>query len=310
MAKLYFPATLILASLLVGGVPKEPKTYPEMNRRARKILREKLPAPYEALKTLHQPLGIPLPSDWLAEHKERGQLFADYRSGRVIRPTKRRKFINILPLGTFSPKQGEILKLTADYMHRFFGLDVNRLPRRGLRNVPPHAQRIHYGNRQLLTSWVRDRVLIPARRGDVLACVGFTATDLWPGRGWNFVYGEASLSDRVGVWSIARNGNPEASPEEYALCLRRTLKTGVHETGHILTIRHCIAYRCVMNGSNHRDESDNAPLFLCPNCLAKLCWNTSQDPIKRYQALLEFFKEHKLEPERRRCEALLAKLGK
>ena len=310
MAKLHFPAVLVLTALLVGGVPEKPKTYPETNARARKILHEKLPAPYEALKALHEPLGIPQPSDWLASHRERGQSFADYRSGRVIRPTKRRKFINILPLGTFTPKQREILKLTADYMHRFFGLDVNRLPRRGLRNVPGHAKRMQFGHQQILTSWVRKDVLLPARRGDVLACVGFTATDLWPGEGWNFVYGEASLSDRVGVWSIARNGDPEASPEEYALCLRRTLKTGAHETGHILTMYHCIAYQCLMNGSNHRDESDNAPLFLCPNCLAKLCWNTAQDPAARYQSLLEFYKEHKLEPEWRRCEAFLARMGK
>jgi archaemetzincin len=268
---------------------------------------EKLPAPYEALIPLHRPLAMPASGDWLAEHKESGQSFAEYRGAKPIRPTARRRFIRIQPIGTFSPKQWEIIELTADYMERFFGVTTNMLPKRGIRSIPAHARRQRIRGEQLLTSYVRKEILEPLRRGDVLACVGFASNDLWPGEGWNFVYGEASLRDRVGIWSINRNGDPDASPEAFALCLRRTLKTGVHETAHILTMRHCIAYECVMNGSNHRLESDRAPLFLCPNCLAKLCWNTGQAPVKRYQALLEFFKEHGMEAEQRRCEALLAK---
>ncbi|MGE5192634.1 MAG: Zn-dependent protease, partial [Deltaproteobacteria bacterium] len=64
---------------------------------------------------------------------------------------------------------------------------------------------------------------------------------LKPGEGWNFVFGQASLSDRVGVWSIYRFGNPEKSADDYKLCLRRTLATAVHETGHMLGIKHCTA---------------------------------------------------------------------
>jgi archaemetzincin len=310
MSKLRIPAMVALGVLLVGGAREEttPKTYPDANRRARQILHERLPAPYEALKPLHQPLAMPAVGDWLAEHRESGQSFREYCGAKPVRPTERRRFIRIQPIGTFSPKQWEIIKLTADYMERFFGVTTNMLPKRGTGSIPDTARRQRFGGEQLLTSYLRERVLKPSRRGDVLACVGFTSNDLWPGRGWNFVYGEASLRDRVGVWSIARNGNPDTSPEEFALCLRRTLKTGVHETAHILTMRHCVAYECVMNGSNHRRESDRAPLFLCPNCLAKLCWNTSQEPAARYRRLLAFYKEHKLEAEEQRCEALLAKL--
>ena len=309
MGRSYILAAVSVLAMLATGGPGRPGTYPEADSRARKILEERLPAPYQKLKALHQPLPVPAPGDWLAEHKERGQSFAAYQAAGPIRPTERRRFVKIVPLGAFSPKQREILDITADYMERFFGVKVTMMPVQGLRNVPHYAQRMQHGQRQLLTSWIREKVLIPARRGDVLACVGFTATDLWPGEGWNFVYGEASLRERVGVWSIARNGDPEASPEDYALCLRRTLKTGVHETGHILTMHHCIAYRCLMNGSNHRAESDSAPLFLCPSCLAKLCWNTRQDPVARYRSLHEFFTTHRLEPEATRCQILLDRLG-
>ncbi|UCE07471.1 MAG: hypothetical protein JSW07_05400, partial [bacterium] len=106
--------------------------------------------------------------------------------------------------------------------------------------------------------------------------------------GWNFVFGQASLYDRVGVWSIYRNGDPDESEAMFRLCLLRTIKTAVHEIGHILTIRHCIEYECVMNGSNHREESDQRPLYLCPVCLKKLCWNLGIDPLKRYKKLGTF----------------------
>ena len=69
-----------------------------------------------------------------------------------------------------------------------------------------------------------------------LAYLALTASDLWPGQGWNFVFGEASLRQRIGVWSIYRNGDPET---DFQLCLRRTLSTASHETGHILGMAHC-----------------------------------------------------------------------
>jgi archaemetzincin len=290
---------VLLGVLLVGDAAEEtkPKTYPEASRRARKILNEPLPAPYQALKARHLERRVPSPGDWLAEHKERGQTYAEYTAGNPVRPTDRRRFIRIQPIGTFTPKQDAIVRTAAEYMERFFGVTTTLNGRLGTGGIPPEARRERFGGEQLLTSWIRNRMLLPMRRGDTLACVGFTSNDLWPGNGWNFVYGEASLRDRVGVWSIARNGDPEESEEAYRLCLRRTIKVG-------------IAYECVMNGSNHRLESDGAPLFLCPNCLAKLCWNTGQDPTKRYESMLEFFETHQFEADRKRCEELLGALRK
>ena len=93
-------------------------------------------------------------------------------------------------------------------------------------------------------------MLKPHRPIDAVAVLGLTAEDLWPGDDWNFVFGQASLSERVGVWSLHRNGNVDGSVDEQRLFLRRTLKTAVHETGHMLSIPHCIAFQCGMNGSN------------------------------------------------------------
>ena len=129
---------------------------------------------------------------------------------------------------------------------------------------------------------------------DAAAYIAFTASDLWPGAGWNFVFGQASLRERVGVWSIHRNGDPAESEASFRLCLLRTMKTAVHETGHIFSMRHCTAYECCMCGSNHRAESDRRPVLLCPECMAKVCWATRTDPIARYEKLAEFCRTHGL----------------
>ena len=121
-----------------------------------------------------------------------------------------------------------------------------------------------------------------------------TATDLWPGRGWNFVYGEASLSEGLGVWSLARMGDPELEPRTF---LRRALKTAVHEAGHMFSIRHCTLHDCGMNGANHQDESDGQPMWFCPEDEMKVWWGFGMDPAERYRGLAEFAQAHGLRPE-------------
>lgn len=42
-----------------------------------------------------------------------------------------------------------------------------------------------------------------------------------------------------------------------------------HEIGHMFGIKHCQWFNCVMQGSNHLEESDRRPLDFCPICLRK-----------------------------------------
>ncbi len=267
-------------------------------KRMRLLAREKLPSPYEELKPLHTLMPEPGPSDWLANHEETGMSCRKYVRCKPIRPGKQFKKIYILPFGTFSPKQQEILKLTAKYMELYFGMPVVFQKAQSDKLVPKGARRDRrwYGE-QILTTWVLYNVLKPRRPKDALAYIAFTAKDLWPGEGWNFVYGQASLRQRIGVWSIARNGNPAESKEAFKLCLKRTIHTGTHETGHILTMEHCIAYLCNMNGANHRKEADRSPLALCPLCQLKLCWNTGAKPIPRMKGLQKFCDDNGLKDE-------------
>ena len=115
--------------------------------------------------------------------------------------------------------------------------------------------------------------------------------DLYPSPSWNFVFGEASLSERVGVFSFARY-DPDfyeiQTSDRGALMLRRTCKVLVHETSHMFGIQHCIFFKCLMNGSNHLDESDRRPLHLCPVDLRKLHHSIGFDITKRYADLLTF----------------------
>jgi hypothetical protein len=58
----------------------------------------------------------------------------------------------------------------------------------------------------------------------------------------------------------------------------------------LFSMMHCVLYKCNMCGSNHMAESDRRPLELCPQCLAKLCYATGADPVRRLEKLVEFYK--------------------
>lgn len=258
-----------------------------------------LPARFRKLLPLHAKLAAPKPGDWLDRHHEPGQTYREYVAGEPVRADPKRRTIYIQPLGEFRGAQRKIVNLTAEYMQIYFGLPVKVQKDLPLSVVPDSARRVHptWGDKQVLTRYVLDKVLRPRLPEDAVAMIAFTASDLWPGEGWNFVFGEASLEHRVGVWSIYRNGDADENEASFRLCLRRTVKTATHETGHMFSMYHCVYYECNMCGSNHRAESDRHPLWLCPVCLAKLVHATGVDPAKRYERLAAWCKENGLEAE-------------
>jgi len=270
-----------------------------------------LPSKFRKLLPLHTKLGPPQPGDWLDRHHEPGQTFRQYVHSRPIRPDARRRTIYIQPLGDFSKTQREIVNLTAEFMGLYFDLPVKIREDLPLAEIPARARRKHpsWGMDQILTTYVLHDVLQPRLPGDAVVFLAFTPSDLWPGEGWNFVFGQASLRQRVGVWSIYRNGDPEESDAAFRLCLLRTLKTATHETGHMFSMMHCTLFECNMCGSNHRAESDRRSIALCPHCLAKLCYATGADPQNRFERLIAFCKAHGLEPEQAFYEKSLQALG-
>lgn len=256
-----------------------------------------LQAAVKALEPLQDDMPKPGPGDWLSRHKEAGQTFERYTQTGPIRAEGERRVIYVQNIGPFSPHQREIVKLTGQYMEACFGLDVKFLDDVAVDDAwPAHARRTHpsWGDDQLLSKHILDELLPPLLPDDGAVIIGFTGMDLWPGDGWNFVFGQASIRKRVGVWSIYRNGDPGRSDEHFTLCLRRTIKTAIHETGHMFSIHHCTAHRCVMNGSNNRTESDAQPLWFCSECAPKLSYATGVDLAGRYKKLRAFCEKHKM----------------
>jgi archaemetzincin len=263
----------------------------------------------EIIKPLHTRKGRPEAGQWLATHFELGQSFDAYRRSIANRPEGRRKILYIQPIGTIPMDRRGLIDDTSDLLGRFYGLTVRTLDPIDAAEIPEKARRKHpvYGVEQIDSLYVLD-LLKPRVPGDAFAVLGLTASDLWPneaGRKWNFVFGQASLRDRVGVWSTCRLGDPRSEPAALRL---RILKVAVHETGHMLGIEHCTAYECGMNGSNSLQESDRQPLGFCPECEMKVWWACPVDPIRRYEQLASFASARRLDLESSRWRAAKARL--
>lgn len=256
------------------------------------------------------PIAAPLEDDWLAQHSERGQTFDQYVRGRPNRPGAERRTIYLEPIGAAG---GPPIDVLADFARAHFQLPVKVLPPIPLEGTGAKV-RDRGDFRQILAPDLLEhlKTRLPA---DGYCLIGLTATDLYPEESWNFVFGMATLRERVGVYSTARYdpsfyGEEDHYPAPEHWVMRRSLKVMAHEIGHMFGMEHCTYYECVMNGSNHLEETDRRPPHLCPVCLRKLHYAIGFDPDRRYRDLERFFRKNKLGPEadwvRARAEAIEA----
>lgn len=84
-----------------------------------------------------------------------------------------------------------------------------------------------------------------------------------------FVFGEAQLSGRFSIISLARlrssfYGMEDDAPQLY----RRAEKEAIHELGHTLGLVHCDDYGCVMRFSSSVEEVDLKGDRFCERCSA------------------------------------------
>jgi archaemetzincin len=63
----------------------------------------------------------------------------------------------------------------------------------------------------------------------------------------------------------------------------------------VAPMKDCTAYSCVMNGSNHQQERDSRPMYLCPVCLRKLLWNLQTEAVPYLRRLEAFCSQQGLE---------------
>jgi archaemetzincin len=239
---------------------------------------DELRAMMPKLERFFSPMGKPASYDWLGAHKEPGQTFEEYLRSDPTRPTAERRTLYILPLGEFTPRQKKAVDLAAVYLTAFYGLPVKRLPSKRLPTAAEsYRQNTLLNRKQFKTGFILQEILVPSLPADAAALIAFTAADLFPDETMNFVFGQASFSERVGVWSLYRLAE-RASDDVF---FRRTLKIAAHETGHMFSIRHCTKYECVMSGTNHLAETDRRPIDACPECTAKILWANELDAAQR-----------------------------
>ncbi|MGB9699114.1 MAG: archaemetzincin [Thermodesulfobacteriota bacterium] len=242
-----------------------------------------------------QPIPPPQPGDWLDIHPEPGQTFREYIKLPPPKPASEGCKIYLQPLGEFNASKSPSLEILRDYAKIYFGLPTEILPPLNLNSLPITSRKNPFtGRKQILTTDVLN-ISLRNLPHDAFSLLAITMEDLYPEPSWNFVFGQAFLSQRVGVFSFARYdpafyGYPRE--KDYLRVLRqRSCKVLVHELGHMFYLAHCIYFRCVMNGSNHIGESDSRPLHLCPVCLRKLHFCLEFDIEKRYEELLLFYRQ-------------------
>ena len=241
-----------------------------------------------------EPIPIPKSGDWLAVHRETGQRFDEFVKSKPNRPDKIRRKIYLQPLNEFPKGQIPLAENLRDYAGAYFAMEVQMLPYLNLKDDNITTRTNPYTrNRQILTG---DVLAILKRNipSDAFCVLAVTMEDLYPEPSWNFVFGQASLRERVGVYSFARYdpafyGQKRGKDYEKVL-LRRSCKVLAHETGHMFGLKHCIYFKCSLNGSNHLKESDSRPMNLCPVCLRKLQYSIGFDVVSRYRNLLQFYR--------------------
>jgi archaemetzincin len=123
-----------------------------------------------------------------------------------------------------------------------------------------HPQRRQYNSTEIL------KMLAPCVSPEPWRVLGVTELDLFIPI-LTFVFGEAQLGGRDAVVSLRRLRQEfygmSADPDVLAT---RLLKESLHELGHTLGLRHCLAYRCAMSSSHAVERIDLKETEFCARC--------------------------------------------
>ena len=88
---------------------------------------------------------------------------------------------------------------------------------------------------------------------------------------FTFFFGRARLHGHVAIVSLARL-QPEfyGLPADPELAARRTEREVLHEVGHLVGLRHCDAYDCLMYFASSVHAIDNRGSSFCPDCARRI----------------------------------------
>lgn len=315
--------TALLVALLITKVttshdPPAPFTPPDRVARRQAVgslvgLPKEQRLAFAPADPAFQPIPVPGASDWLSQHFESGQTYEQYKHSDPNRLDSVRNKLYFQPIGDFSRADAPQLEQLREFASAFFAMTVTINPPVKLEGLPIESRQRDFGKQLLSTDvldWLRGKV-----PDDAYCLLAITMEDLYPDPKWNFVFGQASIRDRVGGYSFARyhpefygkNRLDEESVER--LVLLRSCKVLAHETGHMFGIKHCVHFHCLMNGSNHLQESDAQPIHLCPVCLRKFSAANPGDLVQRYRSLQTFAQQVGWQSENDWLKSRLSKLS-
>lgn len=276
--------------------------------------------------------NIPEPEvgDWLYSTHEAGQSFEQYVGSRPNKPSRQQNVIYILPFSepkSDSMKTGSFpcLSTLESFISKWFDLPCKTLPHEAVHKDRTVGKRRngHGTDQQYCANDILRKMEAKVPK-DAYCLIGVTMDDIWSGQ-CVFVFGLASLRNRVGVFSFCRQDPAwyrlkctfdmdtmktittyakERQVGDADIILRRAHWTMAHEIGHMFGFAHCVYFKCTMQGSNGLTESDaRSSCDLCPVCLRKLSWcvatGSQRNPptnvaawcMERYQRLQEHYQQ-------------------
>ncbi|KAG9350322.1 hypothetical protein JZ751_026676 [Albula glossodonta] len=265
-----------LRAALVSNRQDLIKSYQQYTREERRFLDEGL----HSDSPLFSPISLHSDSDWISSHPEAPQDFQSFYSNPYRNtPIKGRKIIYIQTIGSFGGVEAvteQYVGWLRDYCEAFYyGLVVKLLD-------PVSVS----------TTGCAFRVNDSTRNLQIHAGMG-----VFSFARYDDDFYRRSYKGRLQKREKLKQGDYTVftgyyTPPINSILLLRSCKTLTHEIGHIFGIKHCQWLQCVMQGSNHLEESDRRPLDLCPICLRKLQSALQFKMADRYKALLQW-----IEPE-------------
>lgn len=166
----------------------------------------------------------------------------------------------VRPLGDVDPAQ---TRFACQTIRERFKLDCQVLRAHPLPRAALDAARAQYDADALIDALFR------RAPEDAVGLVGITNADLFDTRHGRFVFGLASLIDRVAVVSLARyRGSWWGQSLDPRRFRDRYYKVVVHEVGHTLGLRHCERQVCAMRDDADIHALDASPRRFCSACRA------------------------------------------
>ncbi len=231
--------------------------------------------------------------EWRYFWKEKEQTPQQYAGSFPVTLENNRRMLLLRRVGNFSSFEESAFRQTADFLSLYFqcpvrigrDITVNDFPETAQKNDPKDGLTIN-------SVYLTDKILKPGLPADCWGVMAISANNIYKAEGLSVQYGDTLIYGRAGVISIYHMKS--ADPQTY---LMRILKGASHETAHLLSIPHCTTWLCNMNGKANMQEFDRSPLYMAPDCLAKLIFATNANINRRMTELENFATSNNLAPD-------------